>query len=258
MHKYLEETTLLDGSHPRLMELVKKRGWKDLQPYDAIGAIYDFVRNEIRFGYNASDDLPASSVLADGYGQCNTKGTLMMALLRSVGIPCRFHGFTIDKKLQRGVVTGIPYRLAPKSLIHSWVEVLYDGQWVNLEGFILDAGYLDGVRCLFPDAEGEFCAYGIGTPNIQDPAVEWKGNDTYIQKTGINHDYGIFDSPDTFYAKHGANLSGPRRILYLYVVRHLMNAKVARIRKRSLVQGLRWTRARPALKRRIVPSGGAL
>ncbi|MBW2628512.1 MAG: transglutaminase domain-containing protein [Deltaproteobacteria bacterium] len=233
MHKYLEETTLLDGTHPQLVELVRARGWKDLQPYDAIGAIYDFVRNEIQFGYNASDDLPASAVLTDGYGQCNTKGTLLMALLRSIGVPCRFHGFTIDKKLQRGAVTGIPYLLAPRSIIHSWVEVFYDGKWVNLEGFILDASYLDGVRCLFPDVEGEFCAYGIGTLDIQSPPVEWKGTDTYIQKTGINHDYGIFDSPDAFYAKHGANLSGLRRILYAYAVRHLMNATVARIRKGS-------------------------
>ena len=237
MHKYLEETPLLDATHPTLVELVHARGWKELEPFDAIGAIYDFVRNEIRFGYNASDDLPASTVLTDGYGQCNTKGTLLMALLRNVGIPCRFHGFTIDKKLQHGAVTGIPYLLAPRSIIHSWVEVFYDGKWVNLEGFILDAGYLDGVRCLFPDAEGEFCAYGIGTSDIQSPPVEWKGTDTYIQKTGINHDYGVFDSPDAFYAKHGANLSGVRRILYTYAIRHLMNATVARIRRRSLSAG---------------------
>lgn len=236
MDKYLQKTPLLDVSHPRLAELVDTRGWKRLEPYDAIGAIYDFVRNEIRFGYNASDELPASNVLADGYGQCNTKGTLLMALLRSVGIACRFHGFTIDKALQRGAITGIAYRLAPQSIIHSWVEVLYAGTWINLEGFILDESYLDGVRCLFPQAKGALCAYAIGTPDIRDPAVEWKGIDTYIQKTGINHDFGIFDSPDAFYAAHGANLSGVRRVLYERVFRHLMNANVARIRRQSLIQ----------------------
>jgi Transglutaminase-like superfamily len=230
MHKYLEETALLDHSHPRLVALARERGWNELEPYDRIGSVYDFVRNEIRFGYNASDDLPASEVLADGYGQCNTKGTLLMALLRGAGVPCRFHGFTIDKKLQRGAVTGLPYLLAPRSIIHSWVEVFFDDTWVNLEGFILDDAYLDGVRCMFPDAKGAFCAYAIGTPNIRNPAVEWSGTDTYIQRTGIDYDYGIFDSPDEFYAKHGSNLSGPRRILYTWLVRHLMNATVARIR----------------------------
>ena len=37
--------------------------------------------------------------MADGTGQCNTKSTLLMALLRAVGIPWRFHGFAISKPL---------------------------------------------------------------------------------------------------------------------------------------------------------------
>lgn len=240
MVKHLEETPLLDFWHPDIAALVEQRGWRRLDPYDAIGAIYDFVRNEVRFGYNASDDLPASSVLRDGYGQCNTKGTLLMALLRSVGVPCRFHGFTIDKALQRGAIPSFAYRLAPKSIIHSWVEVRYEGRWINLEGFILDAGYLDGVRCLFPDALGDFCGYAIGTQCIEAPSVEWKGGDTYIQKTGINHDFGVFDSPDAFYAAHGGNLSGLRRLLFIWVVRHVMNTTIGRIRtSRRLLQSLR-------------------
>lgn len=233
MHQYLQETALLNFSHPHLVELVGARGWKELEPHQAIGAIYDFVRTEIRFGYNASDELRASAVLADGYGQCNTKATLLMALLRSVEIPCRFHGFTIDRRLQRGAIEGLAYRMAPRSIIHSWVEVFHEGRWVNLEGFILDPDYLDGVRRLFPDAKGAFCGYGIGTTDIRNPPVEWRGTDTYIQKTGINQDYGVFDSPDAFYAKHGSNLSGLRRILYARVMRHVINAKVARIRRPS-------------------------
>ncbi len=46
----------------------------DHSEYDRIGAAYDFVRNEILFGYNRTDAIPATEVLADGYGQCNTKG----------------------------------------------------------------------------------------------------------------------------------------------------------------------------------------
>jgi len=117
--------------------------------------------------------------------------------------------------------------LDQEATMHKYLE-----ETALLEGFILDAGYLDGVRRLLPDVEGPFCGYGIGTQDIQRPPVEWKGADTYIQETGINHDYGIFDSPDAFYAKHGANLSGPRRILYAHAVRHVMNAKVERIRRR--------------------------
>ena len=108
------------------------------------------------------------------------------------------------------------------------MEVLHDGSWINLEGFILDAGYLHGVRCLFPEARGDFCGYAIGTPKIEAPPVEWTGGDTYIQNTGIDHDFAVFDSPDAFYEKHGANLSGLRRLLFVWMVRHMMNATIGR------------------------------
>ena len=74
------------------------------------------------------------------------------------------------------------------------------------------------------------CGYGAATPNLQAPAVEWRGTDTYIQKDGINGDFGVFADPDTFYARHGANLSGLKRWLYRHVIRHAMNRNVARIR----------------------------
>ena len=118
-HDHLSETPLLNYSDPSIQALVETRGWAKLAPTRRIGAAYDFVRNEILFGYNADDALPASGVLADGYGQCNTKGTLLMALLRALDIPCRFHGFTIDKALQRGVVPELIYPIAPRNIIHS-------------------------------------------------------------------------------------------------------------------------------------------
>ena len=229
MHSLLTATPLLDLHHPDIESLVARRGWRTLSPYDRIGAVYDFVRNEIAFGYNKGDELPASTVLADGIGQCNTKSTLLMALLRAVDIPCRFHGFTIDKPLQKGAITGLAYSLAPQRIIHSWVEVSLEGRWIALEGFILDAPYLASLQRRFPQAR-RFCGYGAATPDLSAPGVEWRGQDTYIQKDGIADDFGIFDSPDAFYARHGSNLSGLKRWLYERVIRHRMNRNVARIR----------------------------
>ena len=132
--RLLQPTRLLDFTHPAIEAVVEERGWRQLPTFERIGAVYDFVRNEIAFGYNAGDELPASAVMADGIGQCNTKATLLMALMRAVGIACRFHGFTIDKPLQKGAITGLAYVLAPRRIIHSWVEVAFEGRWVNLEG----------------------------------------------------------------------------------------------------------------------------
>lgn len=221
---------LLDFGHPDIARLVAERGWSRRPLFERIGAVYTFVRDDIRFGYNASDDLPASRVLAEGIGQCNTKTTLLMALLRAVGVPCRFHGFTIDKALQEGAVTGLWYRLAPRSIIHSWVEVKFEGRWVNLEGFILDKPYLQQLQQRFAGHRGAFCGFGAATPDLQNPPVDWQGADTYIQKDGINRDFGVFDSPDDFYARHGTNLGGFKRWLFQHVVRQRMNRNVGRIR----------------------------
>ena len=229
--KYLKETKILNYSHPALGALVKKKQWENLSEYDKIGAIYGFVQNEIIFGYNKSDEIPASRVLQDGYGQCNTKGTLLMALFRKVGIACRFHGFTIDKILQKGAITGVLYKIAPNNIIHSWVEIYYQEKWVNLEGFILDKLYLNSLQKKFPEVQDNFCGYGVATSNFKSPIIDWQGGDTYIQKEGINNDYGVFDSPDDFYEKHGSNLSGLKKLIYSRFVRKLMNSNVAKIRQ---------------------------
>ena len=119
-------TSILDFEAPAIQDLIRTRGWRDRPPYERIGAVYSFVKDEIVFGYNRSDDLAASEVLRDGYGQCNTKGTLLMALLRGVGITCRLRGFMIHKELQRGVVPDLIFPIAPQEILHSWVEVEFD------------------------------------------------------------------------------------------------------------------------------------
>lgn len=229
-HQHLGATALLDVSHPSIQQLVTARGWPALTSTARIGAIYDFVRDEIGFGYNLSDDLSASAVLADGYGQCNTKSTLLMALLRATGIACRLHGGTVHKRLQKGVVEGIAYRIAPEEILHTWVEVHHDGAWRSLEGVILDARYLDGVREANPGASGAFLGFAVGTENIEWPANVWRGSDTFVQATGLVRDFGVFDDPDAFFAARGTNLGPVRAWVFRTFIRAAMNRRVTRIR----------------------------
>lgn len=229
MDKYLIETQTLNYSDESIQNLISDRQWDKLSKFEKIGAVYRFVKDEIKFGYNKSDAISASEVLADGYGQCNTKGNLLMALLRALDIPCRFHGFTIERSLQKGAIPAYLFWLAPKYIIHSWVEVYYDNKWINLEGFILDDSFLTSVQIRFSGAN-EFCGYGVATTCLSKPGVQWEGQDTYIQKEGIHDDFGVFDSPDEFYASQGTNLSGIRRLIYQYVFRHLINLNVHKVR----------------------------
>lgn len=227
-HVLTQPTPLLDYHSEAIQTLIEERGWLDLTPFARIGAAYDFVREEILFGYNAGDALPASKVLADGFGQCNTKSTLLMALLRGLGIPCRFHGLAIKKILQRGIVPELIYPITPQNIIHSWVEIEFEGRWVQLEGFILDNAVIESLQRRFPERSA-LCAYGAGTQRLQDPGLQWEGQSTYVQSTGINQDFGLYDAPDDFYARH-RQLTGLRGFIYRHFVRHWMNRRVHGIR----------------------------
>lgn len=231
MNKYLKETNLLNYSKESIQELIKEKNWKDLDDFNKIKEIYNFVRDDILFGYNKSDNITAEQVLKDGYGQCNTKGILFMALLRAVNIKCRLHGFTIDKKLQKGAMTGFVYKNAPNNIIHSWVEVFYNEKWYELEAFILDKKYLEKLKAKFKNYNNEFCGYGVAVKNFENLNIEWNENNTYIQSEGINNDYGIYDSPDEFFKNHNQDLSKFKTFLYQNIGRHLMNYNVNKVRK---------------------------
>lgn len=230
MEKYLRETSMLNFSNPNIQKLINDRNWKNLDEFNRIKEIYNFVRDEILFGYNEDDDISASKVLADGYGQCNTKGTLFMALLRGVKIPCRIHGFTIDKILQKGAMTGIVYRNAPKNIFHSWVEVYLDGEWYELEAFILDKKYLSNLQRINSDCTGSFCGYGVAVKDFKNPVIDFERNNTFIQKEGINQDFGIYDSPDDLLKEHSQDISRFKEFLYKNFARFSMNRNIEKIR----------------------------
>lgn len=230
---YLQETDMLDYSHKSIQNLIENRNWKNREEKEKATSIYNFVKDEIQFGYNVNDDIKASRVLKDGYGQCNTKGTLLMALFRSCGIPCRIHGFMIDKILQKGAMSGFVYKGAPKEIFHSYVEAFICGTWYNLEGFILDKEYLASLqRCFLPNEDGSFIGYGVATRDFLHPQVEFDCCDTYIQKEGIIKDFGVYHSPDALLVEHGQNISPFKRFLYSSLGRHLMNKNVRKIRNR--------------------------
>ena len=221
---------MLDFSSPSLMSLVEEREWGELSEVERVRSIYLFVRDEILFGYNTDDSIPASKVLSDGYGQCNTKGTLFMALLRASGIPSRIHGFTIDKRLQKGAMTGLVYLLAPPSVFHSWVEVLLGGVWYELEAFILDRTYLEKLQRKFSSCDGPFCGYGVAVRDFRHPVIDFNLNNTYIQSESINRDWGVYDSPDELLKEHHQDMSPLKAFVYRHIGRHLMNRNVRRIR----------------------------
>lgn len=230
---YLAETKILNYQHSTIQALIEHKNWQEFSKKQALKAVYYFIRDEIKFGYNCDDTIAASEVLSNGYGQCNTKGSLFMAILRALNVPCRLHGFTIYNALQRGAIPNYLMKIAPKRILHSWVEVEIDGQWFNHEGFIIDELFLTKIQQSFAN-NGSFSGFGIDVQQLQNPPNEFNGGSTYIQSGGIADDYGVFNSPDDFYSAYGSNLYGFKKFIYRYGLRHLINHNVEKIRKNGV------------------------
>lgn len=231
MTNYINDTAMLNYCEQEIAKLVMAKKWNDFDEYNKIGAIYSYVQNNILLGYNKCDNLTATEVLADGIGQCNTKAVLLMALLRAVGIPCRLHGTKVTKIFQRSLMPKIMARLAPPFIVHTWVEVYYNGEWLCLEGVITDKAYLSGLRQMFPNYKGEFFDYAVAVKDFGNLQIDWRGESTAIQQQAIQVDLGIYDSPDEFYAKYKQDYRGIKKFLYENIGRKIMTKKVAKIRE---------------------------
>lgn len=231
--EYLYETPLLDFSSSNIQDLIKENNWEKLDEINKVKAVYNFAKDKILFGYNVDDCMKASEILKDGYGQCNTKSILLMALLRALKIPCRIHGFTINKRLQKGSMTGLIYHLAPKEIFHTYVKVYVNNHWYNLEGVILDDKYLKSLQRKFkPENNGSFIGYGVAVKDFLNPNVYFDCCDTYIQNEGIVRDYGVFDSPDELLKEYGQRMNLLKKLSYKYIGRKVMNRNVKKIRNK--------------------------
>lgn len=231
MDNCLKETKVLNYSNKEIVTLIETNKWHEQTDFYKIKNIYEFVQNDILFGYNSKDMICASKIIQEGIGQCNTKAIVLMTLLRGVGIPCQLHGFYVTKDFQRGVTTFLINKLAPKYIVHTWVEVYYQEQWFTLEGVILDKAYIQAVQNKYYNHQGLFKKYAISTKDLSNPNIDWNQNDTFIQKESIVQDLGVFISPDDFFSQYPQDLSIIKAWLYSHIGCHMMNANVKKIRK---------------------------
>jgi len=106
---------------------------------DQLEAIFDFVRDEIIFGFPPKwDQVKASETLEYQVGYCNTKATLFHALCWSAGIRSRVHAALIDVNIMRGIFPGFAFPFVPKTVGHSWTEIKIDGEWKPIDSYIND------------------------------------------------------------------------------------------------------------------------
>ena len=127
-------------------------------------------------------------------------------------------------------MTGFVYKNAPQNIFHSWVEVQLEGEWYELEAFIIDKKYLRKLQLKNSSCEGAFCGYGIAVADFKNPVIDFDRNNTYIQSEGINQDFGIYDTPDELLKEHRQDINMIKKIAFRFYGRHVMNLNVKKIR----------------------------
>ena len=193
--------------------------------------IFFFVRDKILFGFPPKgDQTRAEETLRLGYGQCNTKGALLVALCRAAGIEAALHFSYIEKRIQQGLFPTWAYALLPERLSHSWVDVKVGGAWRRVDSYIINSIYYEKARVALAD-RGWSTGYSISCasgPSSIDFSLEENG---FVQMGAVISDIGRYDDPEDFYTTDA--YSGPlgpfKRSIYRLML-PTVNARIRAIR----------------------------
>ena len=221
--KYLEPTNLVDFNTPivkqKAIELVKDITSES----EKVKRIYHFVRDEIPYTFTHNLQK-ASDVLREQVGQCNTKTTLTIALLRAINIPARYHCGSVSKLLFINTIPKWAYPLTPKLIPgHCWAEVFINDKWTAIEN-VVDLKLYEGIQCkMLNENQKESIGCGLSKDKFQ---KEWDGKtDILMQDGALEVDAGTFSNADEYLVKSEKFLNPIKHWIKDILVKKLMNKK---------------------------------
>jgi hypothetical protein len=222
---------LADYNHPKVKNKANElmKGLTNLQ--QKVSAIFHFVRDDIKFAFPKEGDfVKASKTIDYGYGQCNTKTTLFLALCKAAGIPARIHFSGIQRDIQKGLFTGIAFWLMPKDISHSWIEIEINEKWVKIDAFINDwAFYKAGKNKL--KEKGWDVGYSVACSKNESGIELDLKNERFVQMDAVTEDHGVYNEPMDYYnsPKYKNRPSGFKLFIYRLMVGRI-NKKVEKLR----------------------------
>ena len=223
--RWLVDTPLLQHTHPKVRLTAKRLTQLKASPREQALACFQYVRALPYAAILAGASTSAPAVLRAGRGDCHTKTTLLVALLRSLGIPARMRVVTLGPGFLHGITD-----LGSRTIEHAYAEVLLDGRWVATDAYAVDPRLAAAARARLR-REQRRLGYGVHVAGT----IHWDArNDAFGQFSpgdaeGLPlRDWGAFDDPSQFYAQ----------------------APVARLRL-SLAGRLRWLLGTRRVNRRV-------
>lgn len=162
-------------------------------------ALHDYVRENIKFGFNKYlDEDQSDYTLTYGYGHCNAKSRLIITLFRSIGLEAYQHFVVIPKDILNGAIPRSRSWLLPKELCHSYVEVKVEGKWCAIDSYIIDTPLLNAAQARLVK-EGRSLGYGVRVDSIN----VWNGkSDAFSQfdQSMMIEDHGRVDDLEDYFS----------------------------------------------------------
>jgi Transglutaminase-like superfamily len=161
--------------------------------------VHDYVK-AMPFGcVGSTGHFTAGQVLRNGRGDCHTKGTLFVALLRSAGVPARLRFVSLPGGFLRGILD-----LGSTPVTHAIGEVYAGGRWIQTDTYVVDE-QLQTRALVRLNHEGQTLGYGIHANGkshfnaMEDAHGQYAAHDP----SGLPMvDFGAAHDPELFYAAH--------------------------------------------------------
>jgi hypothetical protein len=161
-------------------------------------ALHNYVRDKVKFGFNKYfDATPPEYALSFGYGHCNPKSRLMVALFQIGGFESYQHFVVLPKEILKGAIPPSRYWMIPAELSHSYVEVKVEGSWYAIDSFIVDPPLLSGALTRL-EQEGRSLGYGVRVGSIN----VWDGESDAFSQFDPNmmvEDHGRVEDLDAYF-----------------------------------------------------------
>ena len=227
--EWLSATHLLDLDDPKLrIQAMRITQLASSETHKAL-LVHHFVK-KLPFGCVAAfDHVPAAEVLRAGRGDCHTKGTLFVALLRSVGVPARLRFVMLSSAFLAGIID-IPGGVIP----HAVGEVYLSGRWIQTDTYVTDKAFECGALARLAGS-GNLLGLGLHASASRLWDGRTPAHAQYCDSDPPSmpiRDLGVAHDPEHFYSEksHGEFERGWLTRLKWIVAAAMVNRRVEQIR----------------------------
>ena len=195
--RWMANTPLLNTQHPKIRLLAIKLTQLQSGEQKKALACFEHIR-QLPFGcLGDGTGVSSLTVLKSARGDCHTKSTLLVALLRSIDIPARLRFVTLKPDFLHGILD-----LGDQPVEHCCAEVWLDGRWVPIDSHVVDPLLAKAARRRLSE-EGRALGYGIHALG----QIQWDGRSPsfgqFSEQDAASlpiRDWGVYDDPYQFYS----------------------------------------------------------